>query len=175
MEKIISIKLSDGSYIRVRDVKGLEEQTLYYWDGHAYRKLAKRERERLFNPIKKICRGCGKEFIPNGNQRFCSDECKKPRKKPPVKKICDICGQPFVPTYSSQKRCSKECSAEGKRRTLIKCKEEYKTNPVRHKVKAERPLINEKKSEKQQQKDPYAWLDKMNEYLRANGGKYVSK
>lgn len=176
MEKIIAIKLSNGTYVRVRGVEGLEDQTFYRWNGQEYRKMEKRERERLFNPIIKICKGCGKEFVATGNQRFCSDECKEPRKKPPIKKICDVCGQPFVPKYSSQKRCSEECSAEGKRRTLKKCTDEYKSNhPVRKKTNRERPLINEKKSEKKEPKDPYAWLDKINEHIRANGGKYVSK
>ena len=171
MEKIIAIKLSNGTYVRVRGVEGLEDQTFYRWNGQEYRKMEKRERERLFNPIIKICKGCGKEFVATGNQRFCSDECKEPRKKPPIKKICDVCGQPFVPKYSSQKRCSEECAAEGKIKTLKKCLKEYKTNPERRKMNQERNLANQK----QGQKDPYAWLDKINEHIRANGGKYVSK
>lgn len=66
-------------------------------------------------PIK--CQHCGKEFAKwRGNQKFCSEECRKadekakrPKPKPAPPKVCAHCGQEFIPTNNNQKYCSIVC------------------------------------------------------------------
>lgn len=174
----LAIKLSDGTFIRIADVRGgWEGRTLYRWDGTEWKKLTKAELEELLKPKTKICKGCGKEFIPiNGNQCFCSAECRKPRKKPPQQKICVICGKPFIPNYAYQKYCCKECADEKNREYARKNYHKYKVDPNCEKRTPKKYSTKyDKAHTSKSTKDPYEWLRKVNEHLRANDGKYVSK
>lgn len=75
----------------------------------------------------KLCKICGREFIPNNNRQLtCGNECavinkreltrenakKNYRPKEPVSKNCISCGKEFIPAHQNTKTCSDECKQE---------------------------------------------------------------
>jgi len=69
------------------------------------------ERKRLAKIDKTYtCQKCGKEFIRNGSQIFCSDECRYEIR------ICEVCGKQFKVNFNSKIiHCSKKCAKDGAR------------------------------------------------------------
>lgn len=62
----------------------------------------------------KICKNCGKSFIPVRRQIYCSRKCGKQynyRKRAPLKEVkCGYCGKTFTPLHKNTKYCSDDCA-----------------------------------------------------------------
>lgn len=78
----------------------------------------------------KICKICGKEFIPSNNRQLtCSQKCgvinkreltknlhrENYKPKAPGPKICVMCGKEFIPAHGNIKTCSAECKLQARR------------------------------------------------------------
>lgn len=82
----------------------------------------------------KQCRHCGKEFRPdNGNQVFCSEECRVDRrrlldrinksnaeKRPIGQAVCPVCDKTFAKLTRNHTYCSRSCAAVVRNKTRRK-------------------------------------------------------
>lgn len=109
----------------------------------------------------KICKFCGKKFMGRANQQYCCSECRNGTDIEWSK--CPICGNRFIKKYAEQKCCSQECY-------LIQDKMIDEAERERTRKSRKKAFISRKKVPK-----GYEWLEKVNEYLRENGGVYNPK
>ena len=111
--------------------------------------------------IERKCKTCGKVFAARGNQIYCCIACREFTGTEWTK--CPICGNRFVKKYSDQKCCSQECY-------LIQDKMIDEAERAKNRKIRKSAFISKKKVPK-----GYEWLEKVNEYLRENGGVYNPK
>lgn len=92
------------------------------------------------------CNNCGKEFIGNKNNKFCSKECRSKYKKENLrmyKHTCLVCKKEYESKNKYSKYCSYKCNYKHKiinpKHTLIceKCKKEFKSNNKKQKFCSE--------------------------------------
>lgn len=132
--KITCEGLTEGSFILQEfftNEKKLRHREIFcddkYWNCEICKMLDEKNEDDSVE--KKICKICGKEFIPTQKSRkLCSDECRKISKNMTAKKqqegrkeknrellgtrTCTVCGKEFQPRNSKMIRCSSACTAK---------------------------------------------------------------
>lgn len=87
-----------------------------------HRQHYEKKKDALYAKTIKVCEYCGKEYetINNGNNRFCSNNCKAAwRRESGVDdeiRKCAFCGKEFTANkYTAKKFCTRECASKYRR------------------------------------------------------------
>ena len=103
----------------------------------------------------KLCAMCGKEFVAEGNRKYCSEECsakaklknwRNYRARKEQKKsfaICVLCGREFETSAANKKYCSDECRRYARQETFRESKRRKAEEERKEQFRKEHPeMIN---------------------------------